>query len=96
MMIAQHQTEAPSRPSITSLTTKCADQNMPSSVASANRAREVGIGKIGRIHLKVVLRKMAAALERKNCPYPKIRHLWGSQAGPPAQTRAIELSSQQG
>src|SRR3984893_2908787 len=29
IMIAQHQTEAPSNPSMTSLTTKWADQNMP-------------------------------------------------------------------
>src|SRR3984893_3340660 len=34
IIIAQHQTEAPSNPSMTSLTTKWADQNMPRRVTS--------------------------------------------------------------
>jgi hypothetical protein len=34
IIIAQHQTEAPSNPSMTSLTTKWADQNIPRSETS--------------------------------------------------------------
>src|SRR5580704_19371282 len=56
IMIAQHQTEAPSNPSMTSLTTKWADQNMPSRDTSmagdANPEAKISAGFITSFLLK--------------------------------------------
>ena len=87
MMIAQHQTDAPSRPSMTNLTTICADRNMlQSETSAAGEAIAAAATSVGFIHS----RPCKAAVEMPGIRAGRPSHAPETGAAPPTEPRPFK------